>query len=117
MALSWRFIVIQTDGSSWSKLAFNLPRCCMLDCAAREAPFHHVLLDQLKKLADEPYYSDIWSYLFDNEIWVRERLCGDYPCPREDMGVTYHPEVNADILFVAMIDICVVSHPIQSLEN
>lgn len=57
------------------------------------------------KLHDAPYGNDdrmcedMWSFHIDTRQWRRERLRGNPPCARAEMGFTYNPVLNRAVVY------------------
>ncbi|KAG2012223.1 hypothetical protein CC2G_012258 [Coprinopsis cinerea AmutBmut pab1-1] len=43
--------------------------------------------------------TDYWSRDIEKEKWSRERIRGNFPCPRTEFGVTYNPHLNKVFVF------------------
>ncbi|CAL1701225.1 unnamed protein product [Somion occarium] len=44
-------------------------------------------------------YDDLWSWDIRKEVWRRERIDGNPPCPRSEMGCTFNEKLGMTILF------------------
>ncbi|KAI0659951.1 hypothetical protein C8Q70DRAFT_105866 [Cubamyces menziesii] len=44
-------------------------------------------------------YDDCWSWDIKAERWQRERVSGNYPCPRAEMSACYNPVTNQAVMF------------------
>ncbi|KAI9062026.1 galactose oxidase [Trametes sanguinea] len=44
-------------------------------------------------------YDDCWSWDIKEERWQRERVSGNYPCPRAEMSVCYNPVTKQTVMF------------------
>ncbi|CDO71013.1 hypothetical protein BN946_scf184844.g17 [Trametes cinnabarina] len=44
-------------------------------------------------------YNDCWSWDIKEGRWQRERVSGNYPCPRAEMSVCYNPVTKQTVMF------------------
>ncbi|KAI0628679.1 hypothetical protein C8Q77DRAFT_1220832 [Trametes polyzona] len=44
-------------------------------------------------------YDDCWSWDIAEKNWQRERVAGNFPCPRAEMSLCYNPAMKQTILF------------------
>ncbi|KAH9932855.1 uncharacterized protein B0H18DRAFT_1092989 [Fomitopsis serialis] len=63
------------------------------DRAASE--MHH----QPQGAHDSHGYDDFWSWNIEARRWRREKMVGNVPCPRSEMGCTYNPSLNSAIVY------------------
>ncbi|KAF8075717.1 hypothetical protein FPV67DRAFT_1572662 [Lyophyllum atratum] len=78
--------------------------------ASRDKKRFYVLFGQCERqgasLRGEPHgstqaysFEDMWSWDIKEEKWRRERLAGNPPCPRTEMGCTYNEKLDKVIVF------------------
>ncbi|RPD70909.1 hypothetical protein L226DRAFT_574362 [Lentinus tigrinus ALCF2SS1-7] len=56
-------------------------------------------------------YDDCWSWNIAKKEWRRERVAGNFPCPRAEMSVCYNPKINSTIMFGGYNPIITSSFP------
>ncbi|KZV74271.1 hypothetical protein PENSPDRAFT_215168 [Peniophora sp. CONT] len=44
-------------------------------------------------------YDDFWSWDIEGEFWTRERVSGNPPCPRSEVGYVFNPSLNSALIF------------------